>query len=556
MSHESISRFDVDAAREIAGEKAFARGSAYYRDGVVRILAIEKHRVLALVSGTEDYRVELTGHGKMIAGTCSCRAFEDRGFCKHLVATALAANAASRGAESDGAFGRIRDYLKARSADALIGMIVEWAKEDYTLFRKLDLAAASIDPDSNRLKATLRKAIDNATRIRGFVDYSEAGGWASVVDEALDAIEALATGQHAGVVLELAERSIDRIEAAIGSIDDSDGYGTELLRRAGRIHLAAAKTSRPDAVPFARDLFEREMEDEYETFDGAAARYAEVLGDAGLAEYRRLAFAKWDKLPSRGVRSRGELIGEYHRLAEILDFFAERDGDVEARVALRTKDLSSPWNYLQLAEFCRAQGRSGEALRWAEEGLWMFEDGQPDERLVLFAAGLLQGSGRADEAQKHLSHAFGKAPSLELYERLRKVGGPSAGDWALDFLEAALGRQQHTGSHHPGDLLIEVLIQEKLFDRAWAIVRKHGASAQSKESLARASEATHREQAIDIYVERVDQLAAAGGDHAYAEAMRLINRMAGLRDAAGQAAYLADLKIRFGRKRNLMKLLA
>ena len=52
----------------------------------------------------------------------------------------------------------------------------------------------------------------------------------------------------------------------------------------------------------------------------------------------------------------------------ILDFFAERDGDVEARIALRMRDLSSPWDYLQLAEFCLSQGRQDEALRRAEEG--------------------------------------------------------------------------------------------------------------------------------------------------------------------------------------------
>lgn len=556
MSREGFSRFDVDAVREAAGEKAFARGSAYYGDGRVRILAVEKSRVIALVSGTEDYRVELTGRGNKISGACSCRAFEDFGFCKHLVATALAANDAGGGAESDGAFGRIRDYLKGKSADALVGMIVEWAMEDPGLFRKLDLAAASIDADSNRVKATLRKAIDNATRMRGFVEYSEAGGWATGVDESLDAIDALATGQHAALVLELAEHAIDRIEQAIGSIDDSDGHGAELLERARRVHLAAAQTLRPDPVPFARDLFKREMEDEYDTFDGAAAQYAEVLGDAGLAEYRRLALAEWEKLPSRGARKRGELIGEYHRLVEILDFFAERESDIEARIALRTKDLSSPWNYLQLAEFCLSQGRKDEALRWAEEGLWMFEDGQPDERLVLFAAGLLRASGRTAEAQSLLSRSFKKAPSLELYQRLHKFGGLAGRDFALNFLEAGLAREDRAARHHFSELLIRILLEEKLFDAAWSNVRKHGASADLKESLARASEATHREQALDIYVERVVQLAAAGGDRAYAEAAGLIDRMAGLRDAAGQAAYLAELKIRFARKRNFMKLLA
>ena len=90
----------------------------------------------------------------------------------------------------------------------------------------------------------------------------------------------------------------------------------------------------------------------------------------------------------------------------ILDRFAERDGDVEARIALRAKDLSSPWKYLELAEFCLKHKGANEALRWAEEGLWRFEDGPLDARLVLFAADLLMR--RIAEAKPK---PFSSAPS-------------------------------------------------------------------------------------------------------------------------------------------------
>jgi hypothetical protein len=57
-----------------------------------------------------------------------------------------------------------------------------------------------------------------------------------------------------------------------------------------------------------------------------------MLGEAGLAEYRRLASDAWAKLPPRsGAAQRcHELPGGYDRLNDILDIFAERDGDVEA----------------------------------------------------------------------------------------------------------------------------------------------------------------------------------------------------------------------------------
>ncbi len=67
-------RFDVDVLRDRAGDKVFARGEAYHREGQVTILSIEPDRMLAQVTGSEDYRTELTGRGDEIAGECSCPA--------------------------------------------------------------------------------------------------------------------------------------------------------------------------------------------------------------------------------------------------------------------------------------------------------------------------------------------------------------------------------------------------------------------------------------------------------------------------------------------------
>ena len=559
MKRKDRPRFDIDALRDLAGEKVFARGEAYCHGDQVQILAIEPVRVLAQVAGTEDYRTELTGRGKMIGGACSCPAFEDRGFCKHMVATALAANAAGDDAEagSTGTLSRIRDHLKKRGVDALVEMIMGLVERDPALFRKLDLAAAVVHADDKTLETRLRRSIDGATRTGGFIDYREAAGWAAEVDSVLDSISDLASGPRAGLALGLAERAIERIERAIENMDDSDGHCGALLHRARDIHLAAARAVQPDPIQLARDLFAREMEDEYGTFGGAAALYADVLGEQGLAEYRRLADEAWKKLPSLSARARGR--GEppygYDQLKDILDGFAEREGDVEARIALRAKDLSSTWNYLQLADFCRAQGREDEALRHAEEGLWVFEDDRPDERLVFFAVDLLSKAGRRDDAEAHLWRAFERQPSLDLYARLRKLGGKAARERAVEFLKIPLAKKERARWSAPGDLLIRVLMQEKMFEAAWSIAREHGASMGLTEALARASEATHPREALETYAKRVDQLANSGGNPAYAEAVELIARMAALQSAAEQAAFVAALKARHGRKRNFMNLL-
>jgi hypothetical protein len=79
MKANNRPRFDIDALRELAGDKVFARGEAYHRDGQVELLAIEPARVLAQVTGTEDHRTVLTGRGAKIDGECSCPAFDDWG---------------------------------------------------------------------------------------------------------------------------------------------------------------------------------------------------------------------------------------------------------------------------------------------------------------------------------------------------------------------------------------------------------------------------------------------------------------------------------------------
>lgn len=562
MSTAERCRFDVDALREIAGEAVFARGEAYRREGRVALLSLGPERVLAEVAGSEDYRTALSGHGSTIDGSCSCPAFEDWGFCKHMVATALAAN------DADGAdvatngvstLERIRDHLKRQSVDALAAMILDLAERDLALFRRLEIAAAATDTDDRTLEMRLSKAIDRATRTGAFVDYHEAAGWAAGVDQALDALADLAAGERAGLVLRLVDQAIDRIEEAIELIDDSDGHVDGLLARAGEIHLAAARTARPDPVELARDLFDREMDDMWETFAGAAALYADVLGEEGLAEYRRLATAAWEKLPvatgDAAKRHRNPPEG-FRALAAILDFFAERDGDVEARIALRARYLSSQWSYLQLAEYCLAEGRAEEALHWAKEGVWVFEDDRPDRRLIAFTAERLASAGRKADAASLVERAFVKEPSLELYEDLRTFADKAARERVVALLEARLAGDKVNRWGHPADLLVSILAREKMYEAAWAAVRAHGASMTVKERLARASEAAHPREALEVYAARVDQLAEAGGNRSYSEAAAFVARMAELRSAAEQSAYVLSLKARFGRKRNLMKLLA
>ncbi|HET6618670.1 MAG TPA: SWIM zinc finger family protein [Dongiaceae bacterium] len=558
MTKKPQPRFDPDKVRALAGDRSFARGDAYHRGGHVNILSLSADRVLAEVTGTERYRVELSGHGRTIDGSCTCPAFEDYGFCKHMVATAFAVNAMGpEGAAAADALGRIRAYLGELDADALIAMMVDLAERDLTLFRKLESAASIARADDKTLEASLRNAIDRATRTGGYLEYGAVGGWAAEMGVVLDTIARLASGGRGALAFGLIEHALRRIAKAVESIDDSDGHGGALLGRAQEIHLAAVIAARPDPVKLARDLFARETGGLYDTFYDAAELYAEALGDNGLAEYRRLAAKAWSKVPARmGKRHVAESdTVDQSRVAAILDHFAERDNDLEARIAIRTKDLSSPWRYLELAEFCRQLGREQEALRYAEEGLWIFEDDGPDRRLVSLAVELLIEVGRKGDAMRHLWRAFEQAPTFEMYTQISDLGGKETRRRSLAILEARLGKPRAGFWGHPADLLVRVLIHEKKFDEAWAAVQRHGASEQVKEVLIQATETTRPRDAIAFYAAKVERLANSGAGDSYKEAAELIARVAKLRDPAEHAAYVADIRERFRRRRNFMKLL-
>src|SRR5258708_11472399 len=250
-------RFGREALRRIGGDKIFQRGVEYHGAGLVEIVAVERDRVIAEVQGSELYRTELKGGQDAISGDCTCPAASDWGFCKHMVATALAANALAPGALDAHASGldRLRAHLRAQGAEALVAMIMRLAERDPALRRGLELAAAADDGDGATLHARFDKALARAIRTRGFVCYHQAEGWARGIGEVLDQIKGLIGKGHAAVVLRLVEGFLARLEDALAGGDDSDGPGGRPRERAGRLHLRPCPAAKPDPVTLARQAF-------------------------------------------------------------------------------------------------------------------------------------------------------------------------------------------------------------------------------------------------------------------------------------------------------------
>lgn len=550
-----MTRFALDRLRALAGDAAFARGEAYHAQGTVSLLSAAGEQILAVVRGGEDYRVRLRGGGSRISGDCACPAFDRDGWCKHLVAAALAADAA--GEEVPDLRAGIRAHLLGLGAEALADMLLDLAERDPALLRRLDLAASAACAPAAEHEAKLRKALLDGLRPRRYVDYAEAGGWTDEFLDTLEQIPALIAGGAAGRAKDLLETVLDELPGALEQVDDSDGGGMEILERAAALHLEACRALRPDPLALAAELFERGWDDEFGIFDRADETYGELLGEAGLAEYRRFAEAAHARLPPIGRDGADPKAADRRRLAEILDRFAAREGDLDRRIALRRAALADAHDYLDLARFCLEQGRPALAREAAEDGAWLFEDASATA-LVEFLAERLVAEGRREQAIAALWRGFDRAPAFSLFRALRGLAAPEATDRALVVLRsrrAAMGKADRWRLGASVQLELEILMATARLSEAWQVAGGLELRDDLLLRLARASEGPMPKEAAHAYRAVVERQIGLTDRRGYEEACRLLGRLAALEPAAEHAAHVAALRARHRAKRSLVPML-
>lgn len=344
--------------RRLAGEQSYRRGHDYYIHGHVESIEPTASGLRAVVLGTENYSVTLSSDEGVLDYACDCPLGADSIFCKHCLAAGLAWLNLQRGGSEEKGRARQKtklltlndaaESLRSEDKNALVEMIIAWASEDQRLHERLLIyAARRTGPET--AAAVVRKAFENAVHIPRFIDYHGARAWARRVHNAIDEIEQLLDSGAASSILELCESALQMLSASSESVDDSDGHVTDLRNRLERIHFQACEEARPDPVALARRLFEREMEDHIDIFYKAVDRYARILGPKGLKEYRRLAEAVWEKVPCR--TSKDDANDYTHsRITSIMKELARATGNIEEFVAVLSKDLSHPYNYLTIAE--------------------------------------------------------------------------------------------------------------------------------------------------------------------------------------------------------------
>jgi uncharacterized Zn finger protein len=569
--------------KRIANDRSFTRGEVYFEEGRVHSLATDEEAVTAIVRGQDDYFITLRPTDREIEYSCNCPIGLEGEFCKHLVAAGLAW--LNSDAEDKGKTGKkrkraatedeLRTFLEAQEKDTLVAMLARAAIENRDLRERLLLEAARINPAGVDLVA-YRRAITHATRTNGFVDYHSARDYAKRIHQVIASIATLLKDGHAAAVIDLTEYALAKLEDAIGEMDDSDGYMSDILSELQDLHHCACLQVSPEPRALARRLFEWEIKSDWEIFYGAAETYADVFGAEGLAEYRRLAESEWARVRQLGPGDTDdERYSKRFRVTSMMEALARQTGDPEALVEIKRRDLSHPYSYLQIAEIYREAGRYDEALEWAEQGMQAFP--QHDSRLVEFLACEYHRCGRHDEAMKLMWNRFVESPFLKSYQDLeahaREVcphpDWPAWRDKALAHLRSVIAKEKlqekdsKSDWHWPGradnSRLVEVFLWEGRHAEAWQEASAGGCSESLWLRVAATREAEHPGDVVPVYKELVAIILKRANNAAYAEAVQLLRKirelMVRLESETEFENYLAALRVEYKRKRNFIKLL-
>lgn len=269
----------------LADARTVARGTAYATSERVRNVRISATSIVAEVRGTARYLVRLWQEGGLPTGSCTCPVGADGLFCKHCVAVAIVA---TDGAAAAGPVG-LRAHVAALDHDRLVALVLELADNDDLLRARLELEAArTAGTGDARLRERFRRAIDDALVPRDYVSYYDVYDYTTTARTLVETLNGLITDGSADIAIDLTEHAITVLENAVGYIDDSDGYLGGLAEDIQAVHRTACAAADVDPVELAGRLFELEMAGgDLEAFYGAAATYADLLSDVGLAEYRR-----------------------------------------------------------------------------------------------------------------------------------------------------------------------------------------------------------------------------------------------------------------------------
>ncbi|HDP25725.1 MAG TPA: hypothetical protein ENN34_09815 [Deltaproteobacteria bacterium] len=560
--------------RKLAGERSYGRGVDYQENGHVWKIVTRTHSISAKVSGTQTYRVKIWYDKRLddLDYFCSCPVGEDGDFCKHLVAAGL--EWISEKSDGDNRYTSpavdIPQWLAGLEKERLINIILDHADEHDEFYDWLELQV-TISPAHGKLDLSrIKKLLKQAITIRGFVDYANTYEYSLRVENAIESLAQLLEADYAREVVELAEYAVTRLETFLHNINDSDDFMSDIVSNLAELHHEACRQARPDPKALARRLFVWETTSDWDFFRDSGNIYADVLGEKGLREYRRLIEREWKKVPILSPdMDRTHFDHKRNRITAMITSLAQHEGDKDLLLEIKKRDLSQPHNFLEIAKIHLETGKIDQAISWARQGLTAFPDSR-GEQLVDFLVETHLEQGDHEEALDLAWKNFCKRPSMDRFSILKSAvhtssSWPSWREKAIAHVRKVLKEQlsqkkSYAWQYTPdSSLLVEMLLSESNTEAAWQEALATGCSRSLWMRLARLRAKNHPEDFLRVYQQEIELTLRHTNTDAYQRAVDLLEKISGpMIETKGKhafTAYVATIREANKRRRNFIALL-
>jgi uncharacterized Zn finger protein len=539
---------------EAAGDVIYARGEDYVR--FVRGLRTTGHKAYASIQAKKVYTVELDWSGRIPDGSCTCPHNADGNFCKHLVATGLAAIDSARvavDATVSGSAEALHAAVQAMDGHELRDLVLTLAQRDDGVRRLLEVRASTKAGNGTQAKAELEAYVRNTLAFRGFVDYRRSFEVAGVASEVLDELENHLNGGAAETARPALLHALTRLRKITEHADDSSGSIGDECQRAADLYARACRLGEPDPVKLAAWLVKfradspgwphLELADFVDSFDERA-----------LATYRRAVMALDRKFADR------DQFGRFEIDAMLLEL-ADHDGDVDRAVHLLSQREHT--QYGAIIDRLRAAGRTEEATAWIDRAVaagrlsshgggnsyWL----SPDD-----VAATYQGLGRTEDAVAVLRSDFVRQPSVPTYRvLLHFAAGIDRAEeqriWAMDH-----ARQLASDPYAHGAVLVQLLLSEGDVDAAWEAADRYGPGWAWRELADQGAKARPGD-AADLYRPQLESDLRYPDTKLYPHIAVTLATMSKLYEHGGRAdefaSLIAQIRHDYGRRPSLMKAL-
>ncbi|NTW84421.1 MAG: SWIM zinc finger domain-containing protein [Chlorobiaceae bacterium] len=460
------------------GNTIYSRGKSYV-DSVSELSCTEDGRLVAWVSGSEEYVTSVMRDGKgNFEFTCTCP-YDQGGACKHVVAVLLAATEQLKKKQEiplleaeddlylelseyledgqgvaddhdggnvsakklDGEPGGIRLMLQEKSRDELLDIVVGLARDfpavPRWLHEKDQMKTGKID----KLVRSLSKEIRNLTAVDAWSshwdDYAQLPDYSNVQQK----LQALFDGGHADAVISLGEELWERGNEQVGNSNDEGETASEI---AGCMQIVLK------ALPFTRLspqeqlvwLFDHLQKDQFDLLEGSD----KLLDDPcyTIQHWRELAAFLEMRLKQMSVPQPDRWRDKFRRrtvMTQLTETY-RRGQEMEKVIPLLEREAEPCWEYETLVDHLLDSGEFDRARYWCIEGY-----GKTIEHVAGIASALqrrlrqlAEKEGKSDLVAAYRAQDFFESPSVETYKDLCQAA-EKIGLWSV-VRETALGYLQ------------------------------------------------------------------------------------------------------------------